>query len=254
MISTRALTKRYGDFTAVSNLELDVAPGQLFGFLGPNGAGKTTTIKMLVGLLTPTSGTASVAGHDLRLEPQLAKAAIGYVPDNAVLYDKLSAREFLQFSGDLYRMPRDDRDRRIATLLELFELGDRADELLQGYSRGMRQKVSLAAALLHDPQALFLDEPTVGLDPRSARLMKDILIDFCKSGQRCVFLSTHILEIAERMCTNVGIINKGTVVASGTLDELRHQVRSGGSLEDIFLQVTGSHEEDIAPLLTELER
>src|SRR4030081_392374 len=165
VLSTRLLTKRYGSLAAVEDLDLEVGSGELFGFLGPNGAGKTTTMKMLVGLLRPTSGSARVAGIDITTEPEKAKARIGYVPDAATLYDKLSAREVLEVSGELYHVERRLRDRRIAALLKLFDLHDRGNDFLSGYSRGMRQKVSLAAALLHDPQVLFLDEPTVGLDP-----------------------------------------------------------------------------------------
>jgi len=254
MLTAKSLTKRYGALTAVDRLDLEIGRGELFGFLGPNGAGKTTTIKMLVGLLRPTSGMASVAGFDLLRQGEAAKARIGYVPDTPVLYERLTGREFLEFSGDLYHVPRATRDRRIDALLQLFDLKDRGHDFLSSYSRGMRQKISLAAALLHDPQVLFLDEPTVGLDPRSARQMKDILIDFCREG-KTVFLSTHILEIAERMCTRVAIVNHGAVVAEGTLDQLRAMVRSDGqSLEQIFLQLTGGGEEDVRALLAELER
>jgi ABC-2 type transport system ATP-binding protein len=254
MLAARGLTKRFGGLCAVDHLDLEVGGGELFGFLGPNGAGKTTTIKMLVGLLRPTSGTATVAGYDMIRQPEAAKARIGYVPDNPILYERLTAREFLEFSGDLYHVPRATRDRRIDALLQLFELKDRADDFLSSYSRGMRQKISLAAALLHDPQVLFLDEPTVGLDPRSARQMKDILIDFCHEG-KTVFFSTHILEIAERMCTRVAIIDHGSVKAAGTLEQLRAMVRSDGqSLEQIFLELTGGGEEDVRALLKELER
>jgi ABC-2 type transport system ATP-binding protein len=253
VLSTRLLTKRYGSLTAVEDLDLEVGAGELFGFLGPNGAGKTTTIKMLVGLLRPTSGTARVAHVDILAEPEKAKARIGYVPDAATLYDKLSAQEFLEFSGDLYHIERRLRDRRIETLLKLFDLYERGNDFLSGYSRGMRQKVSLAAALLHDPQVLFLDEPTVGLDPQSARQMKDILVDFCKEG-KTVFMSTHILEIAERMCTRLAIINHGRLVAMGSLQELRHMVgKDGQSLEQIFLELTGSREEDVSAVLRGLE-
>ena len=253
MLSTRLLTKRYGSLTAVEDLDLEVGAGELFGFLGPNGAGKTTTIKMLVGLLRPTSGTARVADIDILAEPEQAKARIGYVPDAATLYEKLSGREFLEFSGDLYHVERRRRDRRIDTLLKLFDLESRGNDFLSGYSRGMRQKVSLAAALLHDPQVLFLDEPTVGLDPQSARQMKDILQDFCKEG-KTVFMSTHILEIAERMCTRLAIINHGRLIALGSLQELRHMVgQDGQSLEQIFLELTGSREEDVSAVLRGLE-
>ena len=253
VLSTRLLTKRYGSLSAVEDLDLEVGGGELFGFLGPNGAGKTTTIKMLVGLLRPTSGRAQVAGIDIQAEPEKAKARIGYVPDNATLYEKLSAREFLEFSGDLYHVEPSARDRRIDSLLKFFDLRDRANDFLSSYSRGMRQKVSLAAALLHDPQVLFLDEPTVGLDPLSARQMKDILQDFCKEG-KTVFFSTHILEIAERMCTRLAIINHGRLVATGSLQDLRNIVgRDGQSLEQIFLELTGSHEEDVSAVLRGLE-
>lgn len=253
MLSTRLLTKRYGSLTAVEDLDLEVGAGELFGFLGPNGAGKTTTIKMLVGLLRPTSGSARVADIDMLAEPERAKARIGYVPDAATLYEKLSAREFLEFSGDLYHVERRLRDRRIDALLKLFDLQERGNDFLSGYSRGMRQKVSLAAALLHDPQVLFLDEPTVGLDPQSARQMKDILQDFCKEG-KTVFMSTHILEIAERMCTRLAIINHGRLIAMGSLQDLRHMVgQDGQSLEQIFLELTGSREEDVSAVLRGLE-
>lgn len=252
MIETRGLRKEYRGRAAVGSLDLTVGPGQLFGFLGPNGAGKTTTIKMLVGLLRPTAGTAVVAGFDVRLQAEDAKARLGYVPDSPVLYDKLTGREFLEFSGDLYRVERALRDRRIDTLLQLFELRDRGGDLVGGYSRGMRQKISLAAALLHDPTVLFLDEPTVGLDPRSARLMKDVLKDFCR-GERCAFVSTHILEIAESMCSHVGIIDGGRLVTSGTLAEVKSQGRPGASLEDLFLALTGGADEDKSALLAELE-
>ena len=194
-----------------------------------------------------------MAGVDSQAEPEKAKARIGYVPDNAQLYEKLSAREFLEFSGDLYHVERAARDRRIESLLKFFDLRDRANDFLASYSRGMRQKISLAAALLHDPQVLFLDEPTVGLDPLSARQMKDILQDFCKEG-KTVFFSTHILEIAERMCTRLAIINHGRLVAVGSLQDLRNMVgRDGQSLEQIFLELTGSHEEDVGAVLRGLE-
>ena len=226
--------------------------GSFFGFLGPNGAGKTTTIKMLVGLLRPTAGSAILAGHDIRVETEAAKARLGYVPDSPVLYDKLTGREFLEFSGDLYHVERALRDRRIDSLLETFELRDRGADLVGGYSRGMRQKISLAAALLHDPTVLFLDEPTVGLDPRSARLMKDVLTDFCR-GNRCAFVSTHILEIAESMCTHIGIIDGGRLVTTGALEDVRAKGRPGASLEELFLGLTGGAESIRTGLMAQLE-
>ncbi|HEV1997485.1 MAG TPA: ABC transporter ATP-binding protein [Candidatus Dormibacteraeota bacterium] len=252
MIETRGLRKEYGGRAAVHGLDLTVGPGQLFGFLGPNGAGKTTTIKMMVGLLRPTGGSAAIAGHDIRHQTEAAKARLGYVPDSPVLYDKLTGREFLEFSGDLYHVERGLRDRRINTLLQLFELRDRGGDLVGGYSRGMRQKISLAAALLHDPTVLFLDEPTVGLDPRSARLMKDVLKDFCRAD-RCAFVSTHILEIAESMCSHVGIIDGGRLVTAGALADVMAQGAPGTSLEDMFLELTGGADQDKSALLAELE-
>ncbi|GER78377.1 MAG: ABC transporter ATP-binding protein [Anaerolineales bacterium] len=243
LIETRSLVKRYGEKLAVNNVSFDVQGGEIFGFLGPNGAGKTTTIKMIVGLLQPTSGSVKVAGFDVQTQPLLAKAASGYVPDTPNLYAKLSGRELLRFVGDLYSLERGQTARRIDELLRVLELTAAADETIDSYSHGMQQKTSLAAALVHDPRVLVLDEPTVGLDPKSARLIKDILRQLAERGA-AVMLSTHILEIAERMCDRIGIINKGELVAIGTMDELRHLGRSGEtSLEDIFLGLTGGAEE-----------
>ena len=243
LIETRNLIKRYGDKVAVNNVSFDVHGGEIFGFLGPNGAGKTTTIKMIVGLLQPTSGSVKVAGFDVQTQPLLAKAASGYVPDTPNLYAKLSGRELLRFVGDLYSLDRQQVARRIEELLRTFELAAAADDTIDSYSHGMQQKASLAAALVHDPQVLVLDEPTVGLDPKSARLIKDILRQLADRGA-AVMLSTHILEIAERMCDRIGIISKGELVAIGTMEELRHLGQSGEtSLEDIFLGLTGGAEE-----------
>jgi len=198
---------------------------------------------MIVGLLQPTSGSVKVAGFDVQTQPLLAKAASGYVPDTPNLYAKLSGRELLRFVGDLYSLERGQTARRIDELLRVLELTAAADETIDSYSHGMQQKTSLAAALVHDPRVLVLDEPTVGLDPKSARLIKDILRQLAERGA-AVMLSTHILEIAERMCDRIGIINKGELVAIGTMDELRHLGRSGEtSLEDIFLGLTGGAEE-----------
>jgi ABC-2 type transport system ATP-binding protein len=239
-IEAHNLQKHYGDTQAVKGVDLVVYPGEIVGFLGPNGAGKTTTIKMLVGLLRPSSGVARIGGFDIQQQPLQAKAQLGYVPDEPYLPEKLSAREFLQFVGGLYRMEKNAAAQRGEELLRLFGLEDRADELLGGYSHGMRQKAALAGALLHDPRAFFLDEPTVGLDPRSARLIKDLLRTISGRGT-AVFMSTHILEIAERMCDRVFIINQGAIIATGTLEELR--AGSTESLEDIFLSLTGGAEE-----------
>ena len=239
-VEAKGLRKLYGKLEAVTDATFTIRPGEIVGFLGPNGAGKTTTIKMLTGLLEPSSGSASILGHDIQKDPITAKAAFGYVPDTPNLYGKLSGWEFLQFIARLYRVPRDQAERRAHELLRLFQLADASTDLLEGYSHGMQQKVALAAALIHDPPVLFLDEPTVGLDPKSARMIKDILIQLRDRGV-AIFFSTHILEIAERMVDRVMIIDKGRIVASGTMAELR---ASGGkgSLEDIFLELTGGAE------------
>lgn len=243
LIEAHQLVKLFGEKQAVRDLNFEVLSGEVFGFLGPNGAGKTTTIKMIVGLLQPTSGTVRVAGYDVQSEPLLAKAACGYVPDTPNLYAKLTGRELLRFVGDLYSLDRGQVARRIDELLRMFDLSEAADDTIDSYSHGMQQKAALSAALIHDPRVLVLDEPTVGLDPKSARLIKDILRQFADRGA-AVMLSTHILEIAERMCDRIGIIDKGQLVAVGTMDELRAlgQTSSGTSLEDIFLNLTGGAE------------
>lgn len=251
LIKTERLTKRFGAATVVNGLDLEVKAGEIYGFLGPNGAGKTTTIRMLTGLLEPTEGRAFICGHDIEKEASRAKAFMAYVPDHPKLYGKLTAREFLSLISDLYRMPPELSRQRAEQLLFMFGLQDRADELLEGYSHGMKQKVVLAAALVHQPRVLLMDEPTVGLDPRSARLLKDVLQEMARQGA-AVFLSTHILEIAERMCHRVGILKEGRLIAQGSPDELRRQVGRGEeSLEDIFLDLTAGHEN--ADLIRSLE-
>lgn len=236
------LYKKYGVSTTIGPLNLTVAKGELFGFLGPNGAGKTTTIKMMTGLLEPTSGRANICGIDIWQSPIEAKAKLAYVPDEPNLYPKLSGWEFLRFIGSVFRIPDDEFVRRAEELLHLFKLESRADELIEGYSHGMKQKVALSGALIHQPDVLFLDEPTVGLDPGSARSLKMLLRRICDRGTT-VFLSTHILEIAERMCDRVGIINDGKLIALGTMNELRgKKQRTHASLEDIFLELTGDSE------------
>ena len=243
LIQTQHLTKNYGNKPAVKDVSFEVSAGEVFGFLGPNGAGKTTTIKMIVGLLQPSEGLVKVAGYDVNTQPLLAKAASGYVPDTPNLYAKLSGRELLRFVGSLYNLDRAQAERRLEELLRMFDLAAAGDDTIDSYSHGMQQKTALAAALMHDPKVLVLDEPTVGLDPKSARLIKDILRQMAARGA-AIFLSTHILEIAERMCDRIGIINKGELVAVGTMEELRALGQSGGaSLEDIFLDLTGGADE-----------
>jgi ABC-2 type transport system ATP-binding protein len=250
LIQTQHLMKSYGDKVAVNDVSFEVHGGEVFGFLGPNGAGKTTTIKMIAGLLQPTSGRVTVAGYDVNTQPLQAKAASGYVPDTPNLYAKLTGRELLRFVGDLYDLDRSQVERRTDELLRMFDLIAAGDDTTDSYSHGMQQKTALAAALMHDPKVLVLDEPTVGLDPKSARLIKDILRQMAERGA-AVFLSTHILEIAERMCDRIGIINHGQLIAVGTMDELRALGQVGGaSLEDIFLSLTGGAEEaEIAEVL-----
>ena len=242
MIETRMLTKKYGDLVAVSELDLYVEPGELFVFLGPNGAGKTTTIKMLTGLLQPTSGSASVAGIDVVESPVEVKKVMGYLPEDPFLYNKLTGREFLQFIADMHAINR--KNDKVDKFLELFELSSAADELIEGYSLGMKKKIAIGAALIHDPKVLFLDEPTGGLDPKSARTMKDLLQGVCQRGTT-VFMTTHILEVAEKMCDRVGIINNGKLIKVGTMEELRSEAqKTSGSLEDIFLELTGGSQKD----------
>ncbi len=242
MIEAVNLTKDFGKFRAVDNVSFHVNSGELFAFLGPNGAGKTTTIKMLSGLLIPTSGEAYLSGISVNDNPVEAKKILGFVPDEPSVYDKLTLREFLNFVADIYQIDRKKAKETADEYLEIFELEDRQDDLMQGYSHGMRQKANIIAALIHDPQVLFLDEPTVGLDPRSARLIKDILKDMTKEG-KTVFMSTHILEIAEEMADKVGIIQKGQLKFVGTVEDLREAQGTEGSLEELFLQLTASEED-----------
>ncbi|MGI8589215.1 MAG: ABC transporter ATP-binding protein [Chloroflexia bacterium] len=235
------LNKRFGALQAVDAVSFQVGRGELFGFLGANGAGKTTTLKMLGGLLRPDSGRVWIAGHDILQDPVGAKALLGYMPDPPYLYDKLTGREYVDFIADIYRVPAGPpRDERVAGLMRLLDLATAADDLVESYSHGMRQKIALAGMLLHDPSVLLLDEPTNGLDPRSRRLVRDILTDLARQG-KSVVMSTHILEVAQEMCDRVAIIDRGRIVAVGTLDELRRATNlgEGGSLEDIFLRLTG---------------
>ena len=242
-IETCDLIKKFGSLTAVNNIDLTVNKGEIFGFLGPNGAGKTTTIKLLTGLLKPTSGTAKIMGKDIQKNPIEAKAVIGLVPDEPRIYEKLTGIEFLRFMGNLFGIEKDSIEKKIGELLKLFDLAGRGEELIQGYSHGMKQKISIAGALIHSPKVLFFDEPTVGLDPNSARIIKDILKFRARSGD-CIFMSTHILEIAESMCDRIGIIQDGKLLAVGNMEELRKLSKDDkGNLEEIFLQLTGGDED-----------
>jgi ABC-2 type transport system ATP-binding protein len=236
MIRTVELTKRYGEIMAVNRLNIEVKPGELFGFLGPNGAGKTTTINMLTGLIRPTSGTAYICGYDITSQIRQVKAITGLMPDTPSLYENLTGRQFVRFIAQLYGVELKEADMKMEELFEIFELTDRADELIKGYSHGMRKKLILVSLIVQDPQVFFLDEPTSGLDPKSARIAKEMLQKLCRQG-RTVFMTTHVLEIAERMCDRIAIIDKGNLVAVGTLDELRG-IAQERNLEDIFLKLT----------------
>ncbi len=250
-VETFDLTKNFGSLIAVNKLNLKVRRGEIFGFLGPNGAGKTTTIKLMTGLLKPTSGTVKIMGNDIQEDPIEAKKVIGLIPEEPQIYEKLTGREFLRFIGNLFGMDRNGIDKKIKELLKVFDLSERGDQLIQGYSHGMKQKIAIAGALIHSPKVLFFDEPTVGLDPKSAKIIKDILRFRAEAGD-CIFMSTHILEIAERICDRVGIIQDGKLIAVGDMEELRKlSMERKGNLEEIFLQLTGGDEDiDIIKSLT----
>lgn len=235
MIELRNVTKKFGSFTAVDNISLKIEEGQFFGFLGPNGAGKTTTIKMLTGLYEPTSGTCLVNGHDVHRKPLSAKRSFGYVPDQPFLYEKLTGREFLQFVGGLFNMPAEDVQKRIGELMDVFEIDHFIDKRGEEYSQGMRQRIVLSAALLHNPRVLIIDEPIVGLDPRSARLVKDTLKRKTKEGLT-VFMSTHLLEIVEELCDRIAIIKDGRIIYEETQAGVARSFN--GQLEAMFLELT----------------
>jgi ABC-2 type transport system ATP-binding protein len=237
------LTKRYGKFTAVDGITLDVPRGELFGLLGPNGAGKTTTMRMIAGILRPTSGSVHVDDVDLLRHPLEAKARIGFIPDRPFVYDKLTGGEFLRFAAALYGQDGAAVERRIDELLEIFDLAAWKHELTESYSHGMRQKLIICGALVHRPALIIVDEPMVGLDPKSARLLKDLFRQFVDLGGT-VLMSTHTLEVAEIMCDRIAIVFRGRIAAQGTMAEMRQQTESGDmSLEDLFLKLTGGHRE-----------
>lgn len=248
MIKITGLIKKFGKFTAVDNISIEVKKGQIFGFLGPNGAGKTTTIKMMTGLLKIDSGNIVIGGYDIAKNLIEVKKIIGFIPDRPYLYDKLTGKEFLNFISGIYKIDTREKDKRICELLELFELTGWEDELIESYSHGMKQKLVMASNIIHNPQVFIIDEPMVGLDPKSARIVKEIFLDLRKKGIT-LFISTHSLEIVESLCDNIGIIQRGKIIAEGTMDELRKQAKAESSnMEDIFLSLTG------APDLSEVIR
>ncbi len=237
MIQLDKVTKQYGTKTAVHEMSLEVPAGELFAFLGPNGAGKTTTIKMLCGLLFPTSGSVRVGGHDLRTDGNRARQLLSYVPDQPYLYEKLTGREFLQFIADMYGLPRDLGRRRVAEAIDQFRLGEFIDDLTERYSHGMRQRTVFASALVHEPKVLIVDEPTVGLDPRSVRQLKDLLRRQADSGVT-VFLSSHSLDVVQELADRIAIVDHGRLIGCGDLETLRTQAAVDGSLEEVFLKLT----------------
>lgn len=237
MIELAHVTKSFGRHVAVQDLNLSVQDGELFGFLGPNGAGKTTTIKMVAGLLTPDEGNIQVAGYDVQSDYLQAKSVISYIPDQPFLYQKLTGREFLHFLGSMYDMEQDDIEERVAELASLFECEGYLDDLAETYSHGMKQRVVVSGALMHDPKVILIDEPLVGLDPRSANILKSALREKVAAGST-VFMSTHTLGVAEETADRVGIIQHGRMVTVGTLEEIYDRAETGGRLEDAFLRLT----------------
>jgi ABC-2 type transport system ATP-binding protein len=239
MIVLQNLVKQYGAFTAVDGVSLEVAPGEIHGFLGPNGAGKTTTVRMIAGLLKPTAGRILVNSHDLAIEPDLAKASLGFIPDRPFIYEKLTAGEFLRFHAGLYGLDEGLIDSRLREMLGLFELGRWEDELVESFSHGMKQRLVMSAAFMHRPRAVLVDEPMVGLDPRGARLIKDVFRRMSARGV-AILMSTHTLEVAQEMCDRISIILKGKIIARGTVDQLRALAGSPDQqLTEVFLRLTG---------------
>lgn len=240
MIRLTNLTKRYGSFTAVDSINLHVPPDELFGFLGPNGAGKTTTLRMIAGILKPTSGVIEIGGTDIEKDPITAKAKLGFIPDRPFIYEKLTGAEFLRFVAGLYGQEGPEVEHRARELLALFDLEQWRDELVESYSHGMRQKLIVSSAFVHRPQVIVVDEPHVGLDPKSIKILRDIFREYARRGHT-IMMSTHTLETAESLCDRIAIIVAGKIAACGTMDELRTQSKHVGGLEEIFLKLTGEN-------------
>ena len=253
LIQARELTRKFSAFTAVDSLTFDAPAGEIYGLLGPNGSGKSTTMRMLLGLLKPTSGTARIWGYDIKKESVEAKRLMGYVPEEPVLPESLTGWEYINYVSDIWQIPRgSEREEEIDELLELLDIKDASDDLIETYSKGMSRKISLVAALIHKPRVLILDEMQAGIDPKGAATIKEIIAGLCDRGV-AVLLSTHVLQIAESMCDHIGIINHGKLIAEGTMDELRSQAIGHSSLEDIFLELTGGPDmERIAEFLGEI--
>lgn len=238
MIELKDLTKRYSDIMAVDNINLFIPKGEIFGFIGPNGAGKTTTINMMGGILAPTSGTVAICGINMEENPEKAKSKIGFIPDRPYLYEKLTGMEFLRFTADLYGVDEDAFLRKAREKLEMFSLTDWSDELIESYSHGMKQRLVMAAALLHDPEVIIVDEPMVGLDPVAINMVKDLFQRLAKQGVT-VFMSTHTLKVAEDVCDRIGIIHKGSLIALGTTEDLKRDAHAAeADLEQVFIRLT----------------
>ncbi|MFW6078858.1 MAG: ABC transporter ATP-binding protein [Gemmatimonadota bacterium] len=244
MIALHGLTKHYGDFTAVGGLDLEAPPGVIFGLLGPNGAGKTTTLRMIAGILEPDGGRVEIGGHDIVADPRAARSLLGFVPDRPFVYEKLTGAELLRFTAGLYGLDGAEVEARIDELLELWDLAPWRDQLIESYSHGMRQKIIISSALIHQPKVLVVDEPMVGLDPRSARLLKDLLRSYADTGGTAM-ISTHTLELAEILCDRLAVIDRGRIVAEGTLEDLRRTAATDAAgLEEVFLRITRGATDD----------
>jgi ABC-2 type transport system ATP-binding protein len=240
MIQLKDITKKYADFTAVNRLNLTVQKGEVFGFIGPNGAGKTTTIKLMGGVLEPSAGTVIIAGINMRDEPEKAKRKIGFIPDRPYLYEKLTGMEFMRFTADLYGVGQNGFHKKAINNLEMFSLADWADELIESYSHGMKQRLIMSAALLHDPEVLIVDEPMVGLDPAAILMVKKLFRRLAGNGVT-IFMSTHTLNVAQDTCDRIGIINKGRLIASGTAKELQREANvTNADLEQVFINLTNN--------------
>ena len=237
MLEIKNLTKKFGDKVAVDNIDLSVKSGEIYGFLGPNGAGKTTTIKMIVGMLMPDGGSITVDGIDVICDDVEAKRQIAYVPDSPEIYDIMTGRQYLNFIADVFELSDEERNKQIDRYAEVFEMKDNLDVMIAGYSHGMKQKIVIMGALIHSPKLLILDEPMVGLDAKSSFRLKEIMRALANEG-RTVFFSTHVMEVAENLCDRIGIINRGKIIAVGTLDEIKAAAKDTGSLEKIFLELT----------------
>jgi ABC-2 type transport system ATP-binding protein len=240
MIKLTNITKQYGDFTAVDGVNLEVPRGELFGFLGPNGAGKTTTLRIIAGILRPTAGAVHIGGIDIAVDPIGAKMKLGFIPDRPFIYEKLTGAEFLRFVAGLYDQEGAKVEHRARELLALFDLEEWRDELVESYSHGMRQKLIISSAFVHRPEVIVVDEPMIGLDPKAARILKDLFREYTHRGHT-IMMSTHTLEVAESLCQRIGIIQEGKIRALGTMKELQQTAASGGGLEDIFLRLTGEN-------------